>query len=149
YAHIGWIDIHTGLGPRGHGEKIYAGRRDLAEVELTRRWWGSDVMVPFLGSSASVDISGHLASLIYSSCPDASYGLMALEFGTIPFVDVIDALRGRNWLLAHPEASLEVQREILQTTLAAFYCDQDDWRGMILGQNRVAVLQALCGLQQA
>ncbi|MFX8331596.1 DUF2817 domain-containing protein, partial [Acinetobacter baumannii] len=23
---IGWIDIHTGLGPWGHGEKIFAGR---------------------------------------------------------------------------------------------------------------------------
>ena len=31
---LGWIDFHTGLGPRGHGEKIYRGpgrsRRDLA-----------------------------------------------------------------------------------------------------------------------
>ena len=25
-THIGWIDIHTGLGPYGHGEKIYPGR---------------------------------------------------------------------------------------------------------------------------
>ena len=25
---LGWIDFHTGLGPRGHGEKIYAGRDD-------------------------------------------------------------------------------------------------------------------------
>ncbi len=32
---IGWIDVHTGLGPRGHGEKIYAGRRDEAEVART------------------------------------------------------------------------------------------------------------------
>ena len=25
-SRLGWIDFHTGLGPRGHGEKIYAGR---------------------------------------------------------------------------------------------------------------------------
>ncbi len=27
---LGWIDFHTGLGPRGHGEKIYAGLENAA-----------------------------------------------------------------------------------------------------------------------
>ena len=27
---LGWIDLHTGLGPRGHGEKIFAGRDDAS-----------------------------------------------------------------------------------------------------------------------
>ena len=147
YARIGWIDVHTGLGPRGHGEKIYAGRRDEAEVARARRWWGADIAVPYQGSSASVDITGHLAGLIYQACPDSEPTLMALEFGTQPWADVVLALRGRNWLRAHPEAGDELRREILQATLDAFYCGQEDWQGMVLGQSRVAVLQALCGLQ--
>ncbi len=32
----GWIDFHTGLGPRGHGEKIYAGRDDAADIARTK-----------------------------------------------------------------------------------------------------------------
>ncbi|MFE0843557.1 M14 family metallopeptidase [Achromobacter insolitus] len=147
YARIGWIDVHTGLGPRGHGEKIYAGRRDEAEVARARRWWGADIAVPYQGSSASVDITGHLAGLIYQACPDSEPTLMALEFGTQPWTDVVLALRGRNWLRAHPEAGDALRREILQATLDAFYCGQEDWQGMVLGQSRVAVLQALCGLQ--
>ncbi|MDQ6212964.1 M14 family metallopeptidase [Achromobacter insolitus] len=147
YARIGWIDVHTGLGPRGHGEKIYAGRRDEAEVARARRWWGADIAVPYQGSSASVDITGHLAGLIYQACPDSEPTLMALEFGTQPWADVVLALRGRNWLRAHPEAGDALRREILQATLDAFYCGQEDWQGMVLGQSRVAVLQALCGLQ--
>lgn len=147
YARIGWIDVHTGLGPRGHGEKIYAGRRDEAEVARARRWWGADIAVPYQGSSASVDITGHLAGLIYPACPDSEPTLMALEFGTQPWADVVLALRGRNWLRAHPEAGDALRREILQATLDAFYCGQEDWQGMVLGQSRVAVLQALCGLQ--
>lgn len=147
YAHIGWIDVHTGLGPRGHGEKIYAGRRDDTEVARARQWWGADIAVPYQGSSASVDITGHLAGLIYEACPTSSPTLMALEYGTVPFDDIVLALRGRNWLRANPDAPPALRRDILQATQDAFYCHAYDWHGMVLGQSRVAVLQALCGLQ--
>lgn len=146
YADIGWIDVHTGLGPRGHGEKIFAGRRDMNEVARARQWWGPDVAVPFAGTSTSADITGHLATSIYTACPDSRVTSMALEFGTVPFRDMVDALRGEAWLRAHPDAPRELQGRIRQTVREAFYTDQDDWKGMVLGQSRVAILQALCGL---
>jgi hypothetical protein len=34
---VAWIDIHTALGPWGHGEKIYAGRDDAATLERDAR----------------------------------------------------------------------------------------------------------------
>lgn len=45
-THVGWIDIHTGLGPIGHGEKIYAGHDDAAELARARACWGADVFRP-------------------------------------------------------------------------------------------------------
>jgi hypothetical protein len=39
-THLGWIDVHTGLGPYGHGEKIYPGRNtpeDLRAARAARR----------------------------------------------------------------------------------------------------------------
>ena len=147
--HIGWIDVHTGLGPRGQGENIYAGGRDAAAVARARQWWGSDIAVPYEGSSASVDITGQLAGLIYQTCPDSLHTPMALEFGTVPLDAMIEALRGRNWLLAHPEADDAKRDAILRATLDAFYSNAADWHGMVLGQSRVAVLQALSGLQEA
>jgi hypothetical protein len=49
---VAWIDIHTALGPWGHGEKIYAGRDDAATLKRTRAIFGADVTSFFDGSSA-------------------------------------------------------------------------------------------------
>ncbi len=50
---LGWIDFHTGLGPRGHGEKIFAGRAVDADVARAKAWWGDDVTSFHDGSSTS------------------------------------------------------------------------------------------------
>ena len=55
FAAMVWIDVHTGLGPYGHGEKIFVGSdaAELARANATgaptccrsrrrarfRRWW--------------------------------------------------------------------------------------------------------------
>ena len=33
---LGWIDLHTGLGPSGHGERIWAGPDDAAAIARAR-----------------------------------------------------------------------------------------------------------------
>ena len=146
---IAWIDAHTGLGPRGHGEKIYAGRNVAAELARARAWWGADVVAPFDGESESPGVSGPVASIVHDECPRADVGLMALEFGTLPFDEVIYRLRASHWLLRHPDAPAELRRGILQQIRDAFYCDDDAWKGAIWGQARTALLQALMGLAAA
>ena len=39
-ARLGWIDLHTGLGPSGHGERIFAGRDDAAALRARARLVG-------------------------------------------------------------------------------------------------------------
>ena len=148
-GHIAWIDVHTGLGPYGHGEKIYPGRNAPADLARARAWWGADVFAPFEGNSASADVSGPVVSTIYDECPQASATLMGLEFGTLPDGEVLDRLRADTWLRRHPEAPPEQQRAIRQALRDAFYCDDDVWKGMVLGQSRVVLLQTLQGLRAA
>lgn len=148
-THIGWIDIHTGLGPYGHGEKIYPGRNVPADLARARAWWGADVFAPFDGQSASADVSGPVVSAVYDECPQASATLMGLEFGTLPEQEVMPRLRADTWLRRHPEAPAEQQRLIRQGLRDAFYCDNDEWKGMVLGQARVVLLQTLQGLKAA
>jgi hypothetical protein len=148
-THLGWIDIHTGLGPYGHGEKIYPGRNAPADLAQAHAWWGADVFAPFAGDSASADVSGPVVSIAYDECPNASVAPMGLEFGTLPDGEVLTRLRADTWLRRHPEAPDAQKREIRQQLRDAFYCDNDEWKGMVLGQTRVVLLQTLQGLRKA
>ncbi|NDZ15350.1 DUF2817 domain-containing protein [Variovorax sp. WS11] len=148
-THIGWIDIHTGLGPYGHGEKIYPGRNAPADLAQARAWWGADVFAPFDGQSASADVSGPAVSAVYDECTQASAALMGLEFGTLPDQEVLLRLRADTWLRSHPEAPQALKLGIRQQLREAFYCDNDEWKGMVLGQARVVLLQTLQGLKHA
>jgi hypothetical protein len=147
---IAWIDIHTGLGPSGVGERIYAGRNDPATIARAQAWWGGQGRTPVVsfydGSSSSAPLTGLLFTSVYDECPQAEYTGIAMEYGTLPVMEVFGALRGEQWLHAHPEAPPALAAAIRKRNLDAFYTDTDAWRGQILAQAREATLQAVDGL---
>lgn len=145
-ARLGWIDLHTGLGPRGHGERIYAGPDDAVEVARARRWWGDQVTSIYDGTSSSALISGMLWVSATQECPQAQTTSIALEFGTIPTSEVIDALRAEQWLENHPEAPAAQRVAIKQQLRDAFYIDADDWKRQILSQSFDAAREGVAGL---
>ncbi len=148
-THLGWVDIHTGLGPYGHGEKIYAGRALEQDHAMARAWWGADLFAPFAGDSVSADVSGPVVSVACDECPGARLALMGLEFGTVEQEEVLGCLRAHAWLRRHPEAPQALREQVAERMREAFCCDSDEWRGMVLGQTRVALLQAVQGLRAA
>ena len=139
---LGWIDFHTGLGPRGHGEKIYSGRDSAAHIARAKAWWGGDVTSFHDGSSTSAPLTGVTYNAAYEECPEAEYTGMALEFGTLPFAAVLDSLRADQWLANNPDAP-EFQRTTIKRQIRdAFYCDADDWKEMVYAQARDASVKA-------
>ena len=151
---IGWIDLHTGLGVSGHGERIWAGRDDAAAIERARAWWGggqnSDAATPITsiydGSSTSAFLTGLMWHAVAQEAPLAEYTGIAMEYGTVPVLDVVQALRAEHWLNNHPEAPAEQAGQIKAQLLAAFYTDTDVWKGQIISQARQALFQAVDGL---
>jgi hypothetical protein len=144
---IGLIDLHTGLGPTGHGEKIFAARDDAATLARARRWWGPEVTSFYDGSSTSALLSGVLFNAVYEECPAAEYTGIALEFGTEPLPEVLAALRAEGWLRLNPEAPRALAATIQARMRAAFYVEDDGWKATVTMQARAAVRQALEGLQ--
>ncbi len=147
---IAWIDLHTGLGPNGVGERIFAARDDAAAVQRARAWWGGDGATPvtsiYDGSSTSAYLTGLMCGAIYEECPQAEYTGIAMEYGTLPMLEVMRAMRAEHWLNIHRDAPGELARQIKQQMLEAFYTDTDVWKERIISQARQAMLQAVDGL---
>lgn len=147
---LAWIDVHTGLGASGVGERIFACCDDAAALGRARAWWGNGGDTPvtsiYDGSSTSALLTGMMWSALYEECPQAQYTGIALEFGTVPIQEVIMALRGDHWLALHPEAPADLSARIRQRMLDAFYLDSDTWRLQVVGQARQALFQAVDGL---
>ena len=143
---LGWIDLHTGLGPNGHGERIFACRDDAAALARAKAWWGPDITSIYDGSSTSAVITGMIWGAVFAVCPQAEYTGIAMEYGTIPNPEVIEALRADQWLQNHPQAPHAQHTSIKQNLRDAFYTDTDVWKQQIVAQGVQAARQAVVGL---
>ena len=85
-------------------------------------------------------------TVAYEECAQAEYTGIALEYGTVPVMEVLDALRADQWLENHPEAGAAQREAIKQRMLAAFYTDTDAWKQAVLAQGIEAARQAVNGL---
>ena len=143
---LGWIDLHTGLGPSGHGERICACRDEAAALQRARAWWGPQVTSIYDGTSASALLTGLMWSAAYEEAPQADYTGIALEYGTVPLNEVVHALRADQWLENHPETAAERQDAIKRQVRDAFYTDSDAWKQRIVEQGIETARQAVAGL---
>ncbi|RYX96498.1 MAG: DUF2817 domain-containing protein [Comamonadaceae bacterium] len=146
-SRIAWIDIHTGLGPSGHGERIFAGADDDAAIARARAWWGDKVTSIYDGSSTSAKLTGMAFAAVYEECPQAEYTGIAMEYGTVPILQVMQALRAEHWLNIHRDAPAPLAEEIRQQMMDAFYTDTDAWKVQVIDQAREALFQSVEGLK--
>jgi hypothetical protein len=144
---VGIIDYHSGLGQFGYGELMVNAPRDSEGVARARSWYGVSVTPVGTQGSASAAIGGDWISAAPALLPHATVTAIAIEFGTVDALQVLDALRADNWLHAHGNPLDPASEPIKRQVLNAFYVDSDVWRGMILGQSLAVSRRAIAGLQ--
>lgn len=133
---IGWIDVHTGLGPTGVGEYIYKGRQEPEDIARGRSWWGEKMTNSAEGNSVSAELNGTIDLMVLETCPQAQYNGLTLEYGTQSGIKVLNALRADHWLYCNPQApDAQIQRIKCQLR-DAFYVDTDAWKRAVLQQGR-------------
>ena len=146
-ARLHWVDVHTGLGPGGHGEMIYAGLDVADDVARTRACWGPAVTSIFDGSSTSARIVGMIGGTFYAECAGTALATIALEFGTVPFDGITEALRFDHWVAARAPQDAALRAQARERMLGAFFVDTDDWKAAILRQGRDAFARATASIR--
>lgn len=140
------IDYHTGLGPHGYAERVTVFPRDSAEFKRAAAWFGAGISSTKSGASVSTHVSGDNISGSAELLPQAEFTGVALEVGTVPMMQVLQALRADAWLHAYGDPLSASAHAIKEQVRAAFYCETDWWKGMVAGQSMLTCRQAIAGL---
>ncbi|MES0868681.1 DUF2817 domain-containing protein [Pseudovibrio sp. SCP19] len=112
------IDLHTGVGPSGFCEVMDLSSKPGEEVE-----WSL--------------IGGFMCDTIDLLDLDEPPTKLILEFGTIPFEQVLDAHRRDNWLKRNRDTvAPELAAEIRQELKDALFVDTPEWCEALLTQSR-------------
>src|SRR5258707_513704 len=140
------IDFHTGLGPWGYGEPIVTHGNGSPALARARQWYGDRITSTSLGNSTSADVRGDMLTGVEHRYGGIEVTGLAVEYGTLPLNQVMDAVRADNWLHTRGKVDSAKGREIKAMVRDAFYSDKDDWKGMILEQALRHQRNALRGL---
>jgi hypothetical protein len=141
-----FIDIHTGLGPYGHGEIITGEPPGSPVYKRAVKWWGKRTRSTKAGESASVKLSGAIKLAFPGMLPASEVTAVTLEFGTVPLKEVFKAMQAENWLHHHRGKNNPLADEIKAEMRRVFYPDTDEWKARVWAQGKEVVEQAVAGL---
>lgn len=148
-ARVALVDVHTGLGPFGHGEFIMSAPEYSETYTRACRWWGDRVRSTISGESVSSDLTGTIEAGLARMLPDAELTAGGLEFGTLPMNDVMGVLRDENWLWHHGSKDHPRAAGIYAAVRRAYAPDSEAWRNRVWTQGQDVVNRALTGLADA
>ena len=141
--HVAFVDLHTGIGPYGFGEIMSNhGARDSGHT-IMKEWWGGEATYFDEGTSSSYYVAGDTQVAVAQTFPKAQIAGITLEYGTIPKVDMMNAVRADNWLYVHGDLGSPQGRDIKAQIRAAFYPDKDDWKDMVVERGHYVMKRML------
>jgi hypothetical protein len=143
------IDYHTGLGPYGYGERICVHRPGSAGEQRVAQWYGDDFTNPAAGTSSSAELKGVNTDGVAANQPAIEWTNIALEYGTLPLDQVLNALRADNWLHCHGTVESPLGKEIKAQIRAAFYGETDGWKQDVWERAMETQRLALNGLAES
>jgi hypothetical protein len=143
------LDFHTGLGGYGDCEVIWGPNKFKKEdLARARAWWGR-VACTSEGDSISADVQGVNPGAIAEEVPGAEVTAAALEYGVVPVMDTLGALRADHWLYSRGKGDIAspLGKKIKQQIRNAFYGETDDWKDRIYAKGTEVLRQSMKGLQ--
>lgn len=143
------IDLHSGLGPYGHGEIMNGHAAGTPGFARIRDWFGGEDTSGEEGNSSSAPVEGDTLAGIERAMPTIAVSGITLEYGTLPLKEMIDAVRADNWLHVHGRLDSVQGRAIKAEIRAAFYPDKDDWKRMVWERGADVIRRMVRGLAES
>ena len=139
------IDLHTGLGPYGHGECLLDEPVDSEAYKRARAWWGNTVKSPKADGAVHTGITGSLPDAFVRMFPgDTEVTAITLEFGTYDSPELFFAMQAENWLHHHATPDDPQWQRIKQEMLRVYYPSSDGhWKKMVWARAEYVLDQAL------
>ena len=138
------LDLHTGLGPFGHGELIASHPDDAGKERLARCF--DDYTVPSEGTSVSADVQGDILDGIEDWLDEVAVAAVAIEWGTVDIIEVSNALRADAWLHGFGDPRGVEAAPIKEQLRAAFAPDDPRWPELVVERFVGVRDRALAGL---
>ena len=140
---IAAIDVHTGLGRHGEDTLIVNAATAYAQANATMRGVYGVRVAPADGSGSTYHADGSQQEMYRRLFPRAQLNFATQEFGTLPPLRVLAALREENrW---HHYGSGTLDHPAKRRLLAVFCPPSEWWREQVLRRGREVAAQA-CGL---
>jgi hypothetical protein len=136
------VDLHTGLGANGTYKLLVDHRVGAPGAEALARVFGPAVQ-PWSNTGVSYAIRGGLGSWCKARFPRVDYDVLVAEFGTVPVLQVVGALRAEN--RAHHWGNPEdpTTRKAKERLRDVFAPPEEAWRTAVVEQGVTIVAQAL------
>ena len=140
------VDFHTGLGPFGHGELICAVPPSAKSFARAKAWYGDEMTSPEGGTSTSAIVVGVMTDAFSQELPDALVTPIAIEYGTYPVPDVLNAVRADNWLHQRGDLASDLGRRLKADMKERFFPAGDKWREMVWARADQTIGWAIKGM---
>jgi hypothetical protein len=140
------VDMHTGLGPSGHGEIITESTPDSDHHRRLESIWPGEIRSTRDGSSVSAQLTGTMDQALLDLAGARWSAVMALEFGTVDPMAVFRATQASSWLHCHGDPEGPDAAPIRLASRAAFYIETDEWKRQVWDRSLAIVGRAAAAL---
>lgn len=137
------IDLHTGLGKPATYALIVDRPADHQRVPWLQARFGADVIQPWSEDGVSYAIRGGMGTWCQARMPEVTYDVLTAEFGTVPPLKVLRALRAENQAHHHCERGDPRLTAAKATLKETFIPASAQWRQIVVERGLKIVDQAL------
>ena len=144
------VDIHSGLGPYGHGSVVCLQQGD--NLDRARNWFGDGLTTPQLDAAPARrhfhPTTGHPSHEYQRLLKQAQVTSVVLEFGTYSSENNLKALLDDHWLEFNGDGRTDTAGKIKSDILKAHYPDDPHWRESVWTGCERVIRQSINGLIQ-